>query len=943
MSASLDQRSRPSASGVLAGVAVYTMFSGDPTQLLQWCNFHLNAGADRLYVMLDRPSPELLQLLPDTPDIHWHAVDQETWSAVYPPASRNVERKQVDGFRQMARLAVSHGHEYLAFVDADELIMLYEPFSDIAARFPEAPVFRLKVREMWYDDSTSPTEPFAATLALSRPTARRVDWNRAFGWRAQFLRNGLLGHDAGKSIYRLPLAAGELSVHTALSPPVVAKTAKVPSASGGLLHYDCGSVATWNMKWSSRLAGSTVATGKVAPQRWALQRLFSHELRQPPEVQETFFRDFFSLDQEAQNLLDAEGILERLDVRETTSGPLPLGSASTRPAATALTRLPDPHDRVDFQFAFVCDKRFVKPTFATMTSVLAQVGDKGSVRFVVLGDGLDATDFTRLRALEHTPYDVQVVVHDITADLDQDVGTEDAKRATFGRIYLIDYLPEQRTVYLDGDVLATRDFTELFALDLGTACLAGVSDSAALRIVANPTRVPIEQRNRLVGITNGEPLEYLNGGVLIFDLDNPDFRALALQARALVVMQGPALKQRDQDALNLVFSGRKYRLESKYNYMTQFYASDRCLDGDLVRLKYDAADASLIHFSGKTKPWESPTDEFYNGLYRRLVAAAEEQVGVSCEFYFSKPAPPARHHWPVQRWVETLGSAPRPPAPPKPSTDIAIVDLCDEGAYLKLSSKMYELVRAGDLRLVAYARGETLFEVPLERLSPQQSHLSERVTPALRTLPFDLATMLADCDGVARHVEFAVASRVSDTHVRFERWIGVIDVLAAGTVATSDLLHEAGIDGALEAVSDGWLTGWVRPHAEAPEVAISLYIDGELAAQRLARPTKKDPSEEGHTRAFRFNVANLIQLGYGQGGDVSVGVSATTIPLRGSPLRISDAGRELRFDAARDTWVQPPREPNAGRLRVRRGLRRAVVRIRDRVRPKIEGSLPQRR
>ena len=44
--------------GSLTGVAVYTLFRGDTTQLLQWCNFHLNEGADGLYVLLDCPPPE---------------------------------------------------------------------------------------------------------------------------------------------------------------------------------------------------------------------------------------------------------------------------------------------------------------------------------------------------------------------------------------------------------------------------------------------------------------------------------------------------------------------------------------------------------------------------------------------------------------------------------------------------------------------------------------------------------------------------------------------------------------------------------------------------------------------------------------------------------------------------------------------------------------------
>ena len=145
---------------------------------------------------------------------------------------------------------------------------------------------------------------------------------------------------------------------------------------------------------------------------------------------------------------------------EELAAPLAVEARAAEPSG--LRRLPPVAERVDFQFALVCDQRFVKPTFATMSSTLSHMGELGSVRFVVLGDGLRVEDAMRLKELEHTRYDVEVVVHDITSDLDRDVGTEDLKRATFGRIYFVDYLPEQRTVYLDGDVLATRPFPELF-------------------------------------------------------------------------------------------------------------------------------------------------------------------------------------------------------------------------------------------------------------------------------------------------------------------------------------------------------------------------------------------------------------------------------------------------------------------------------------------------
>ncbi|HEX5467582.1 MAG TPA: glycosyltransferase [Gaiellaceae bacterium] len=884
-------------------MAVATMFRGEPSQLFQWCNFHLNAGADRLYVVLDRPDRNLVSALPVDARIEWHPIDQATWESFYPAASQNVERKQIDAFRWMARRATRDGHGYLAFIDADELIALSEPFAEVARRFADASAITLPVREMWYAEGDTTSEPFAAKLALQGSWDPGASRSQAFGWRASFLRNGLMGYDDGKTMYRLPLTAGEINLHRPRTGSLAARAVD-GRTSGAVLHYDSGSLATWNAKWAARLDGGTLAT-RLRTRRRALERLFAHVLRQPPEEQEEFFRRFFSLDREAQAVLEGEGQLERVDVGELLVGPLTPMPNGTAPAAPKLRRLPPLAERVDYQFALVCDQRFVRPTFATMASVLHRIGDKGSVRFVVLGDGLVAADVARLRSLEHTGFDVEVRVHHVTTDLDQDVGTEDAKRATFGRAYLIDYLPPQRTVYLDGDVLATRDFTELFELDLGEACLAGVPDSAALRLEADPTLVPIQQRNRLLGITDGDPLEYLNGGVLIFDLDNPDFRELALRARALVVMYGRALKQRDQDALNIAFSGRKHRLESTYNYMTQFYVSERCLEGSLMERKYASADASLIHFSGRIKPWETATDEFYNGLYRRLVAEAEERLGVSCEFYFSRPAPLPRRSWGSDRWMATLLASLERPAFFE-TADIRAMDISDSGAYLKVSSEMYDLVRATGLRLAALAGGTTVFEVSLDGLEAAQAHLAQRVTEGVRKLPFDLVQALAPRGGVARQVELVVTSPDSDPHVGFVRSLGVVDVMAAGTSATSELLPAAGAEGQVETLSDGWMLGWCRVESEHSREQISLYIGDELVSLKAPAIERKDLSADGRILGFKFNVANVLNLGYGSGDrEISVRVSRTNIPLPGSPLSVADLKARLRYDAERDDWVKP--------------------------------------
>lgn len=915
-----DALSQPPAS--LAGLAVYTLFRGDRTQLLQWCNFHLTAGAERLYVVLDSPPPGFADSLPQHPRIDWQVVDQPTWDALYPAGSANVERKQQDSFRWTARRALADGHDHLAFIDADELLFLARPFRDLVAAHPEASALTVRVREMWFEEGAAPSGPFSATLGLRSSSIRAINWSAALGWRAQYLRNGLLGHTGGKSIYRLPLVSGAIGLHFPLGAALAASAQTIPAGDGALLHFDAGDLSIWNEKWGLRLQGQTRAV-KLAAQRLAQEQLFARALRQPPEGQQAFFEEFFSLDADTQARLEDKGVLTRIQVGAELAGPFAVETGAT--GARELRRLPPIADRVDFQFALVCDQRFVKPTFATMTSVLSHMGELGSVRFVVLGDGLQAADVIRLKALEATRYDVAVIVHDITSDLDRDVGTEDQKRATFGRIYFVDYLPEQRTVYLDGDVLATRPFPELFDTDLGTAALAGVSDSSALRLEADPSVVPLPQRNRLMGITDGNPTEYLNGGVLIFDMDNPDFRELALRARALVVLEGNTLQQRDQDALNLAFAGRKHRLPSTYNYMTQFYASDRVLHGDLIRRKYDNADAALIHFSGKVKPWLEPTDEFYNGLYRRLVSTAEAAVGVSCDFYFSRPSTTASRDWPAERWVEVLTTPPeRLLLAPPTREDIAVVDICDEQVYLTLSTEMYELAHRTGLRLTAVSHWRTLFDLPLADVSAPLMHLSERVVPGVRRLPLDLPQALAADHGIARNVELMVVDQGRAGGVT--RSLGVLDVLASGSGATAGLLADVGMDGALESLAGGWLTGWLHPHSPNGDEAVCLYLDGELAARRTWDAVPALARTVTGPRPFKFFAANLVRLGYGRGGRISVRLAGTHIPLPGGDLPVDDVNRSLRYDSRLGVWVKAGGRPLDSLRPVARGLRTRLQR-----------------
>lgn len=875
----------------LSGLVVGTLFRGEARQLVQWCNVHLSRGADALYVALDRPAAGLVDALPDDPRVHWLPVDAATWSRFYADSSAAVERKQVDAARWLARAAAADGHTFFAFIDADEVLDLRRPFTELAAEHPAAAAYTIGVREMWYDGHGL-DEPFGATLAMRKVPAR-TDLTPVFGWRSQYLRNGMLGHDVGKTVYRVPIGAGAISVHGPLPGRLRGRTV-VLGEDARLLHFDSGSVATWNHKWASRLSGDAVARG-LGPHRQAQLRLFEPVLRRPPSEQRAFFDRFFRLDPAGTARLEADGTVERIDLSGLLEGPLPVPAASH---ADDLVQLPAKDARVDYQLAMVCDRNFVKPTFATMISVLAQLDPERSVRFVVLGDALDSSDVHHFRSLERLGRPVEVQVHDVTRDLDRDVGVAETgvsrSRATYGRVYLVDRLPEQRTVYLDGDVLATRDIAELFTMDLGGACIAGVPDSAALRAVEQPDSVSTEQRMRLTGIAGPDPLEYVNAGVLVLDLDNPGYRERALVARGLVARAGRALAQHDQDAVNIAFRGSKHRLPSTYNYMTQFYTSERAVADGLQARKYAAADASLIHFSGRIKPWLTADEEFYNGLYRQIVGRAEELLGVSCGFYFSHRPRVGHLDWSAEGWATNLTVEPlREDAPGSHDTDVEYVDATDSALYLRLSAAAYEHVLATGLVLRVEAGGAVLADLSLTDLGPQQAHLVERVAAGVRRLQVDLPALLAPAGGVARGVELSLVDPADPDGYR--RHVAVADVLSSGplTAATRDgLLRELGVTGQVTGLAKGWLQGSYR---STGDVAIVLHAGDELVVRRTP-----DVDPDG-SRPLRFRAGHLVRRGYGTaGGRFVVCVAGTNVSLAGETPTAAEVLAEQASRPARE-------------------------------------------
>ena len=74
-------------------------------------NYHLNLGAERLYVVLDRPEATVADALPDCPKIRWEVIDDSTWDLFYAAASGNVDSVSPWTWASGSRLLITGQYE----------------------------------------------------------------------------------------------------------------------------------------------------------------------------------------------------------------------------------------------------------------------------------------------------------------------------------------------------------------------------------------------------------------------------------------------------------------------------------------------------------------------------------------------------------------------------------------------------------------------------------------------------------------------------------------------------------------------------------------------------------------------------------------------------------------------------------------------------------------
>ena len=179
---------------------------------------------------------------------------------------------------------------------------------------------------------------------------------------------------------------------------------------------------------------------------------------------------------------------------------------------------------------------------------------------------------------------------------------------TWFRIYIPTIFSSySKILYLDSDMLADADISELYNIDLQENYLGAVIDPAGVGAFNGPDPAMTRYFNEVLQLNDSE--EYFQGGLLLMNLNKirEDFPLENL----IEFSTSQPWRLFDQDVFNILFAGSVKFLPSEWNvtsYVNYRAPLIEMAPLELQRKYFEARKApKIIHYPGRYKPWNMPT------------------------------------------------------------------------------------------------------------------------------------------------------------------------------------------------------------------------------------------------------------------------------------------------------------------------------------------------
>ncbi|KIN61386.1 Glycosyl transferase family 2 [Sulfitobacter noctilucae] len=174
-------------------------------EILRFVAYHLEAGAQRLYIYLDDDNRNAFDALKPHPKVRPVLCDSDWWNGK-PPKKHQVRQ---------SRNATHAYHrrdtpDWLIHMDVDEFLITERPVADILAALPaDQPIARIRPMEQLAGDGSA----FKAFVPNGPDRTRIVD--ALYPTYGAYIKGGFLSHLAGKLFVRSGLDDVRIQIHNA--------------------------------------------------------------------------------------------------------------------------------------------------------------------------------------------------------------------------------------------------------------------------------------------------------------------------------------------------------------------------------------------------------------------------------------------------------------------------------------------------------------------------------------------------------------------------------------------------------------------------------------------------------------------------------------------------------------------------------------------------------
>ena len=169
-----------------------------------------------------------------------------------------------------------------------------------------------------------------------------------------------------------------------------------------------------------------------------------------------------------------------------------------------------------------------------------------------------------------------------------------------------------RILYLDPDTLIINPIRPLWETDLGGKLFGAASHTGKTELVNNINQVRL-----------GTTQKYFNSGVLLINLEAGREEVTPERIFTYAAEHGRELLLPDQDILNALYGERILEFDDYlWNYDVRNYNTYFLRSGGQSDLDWVMENTGILHFCGKSKPWQAGYSRRFGILYKHYMQLA---------------------------------------------------------------------------------------------------------------------------------------------------------------------------------------------------------------------------------------------------------------------------------------------------------------------------------